>query len=92
VSELVTVDCRPDANGWECSVSVGDDPGATQHHVGVGRDVLHRLRPGAADPEELVLASFQFLLQREPRESILPSFELPLIGRYFPEWEAAIRR
>ena len=37
-------------------------------------------------------ASFAFLLAREPREAILRSFELPVIERYFPGYEVAIRR
>ena len=37
--------------------------------------------------EAFVTASFAFLLEREPRESILSSFEIREIGRYFPEWE-----
>jgi hypothetical protein len=51
---------------------------------------LARLAPGAASPEDLVRRSFAFLLRREPKESILRRFDLPLIGRYFPEWEAEI--
>jgi hypothetical protein len=49
------------------------------------------LAPADADPTRLVRESFEFLLAREPRESILRSFELPVIGRYFPEWETEIR-
>ena len=37
-------------------------------------------------------AAFDFLLTREPRESILRRFDLPVIGRYFPEWEAEVAR
>ena len=44
------------------------------------------------DPTDLVERSFAFLLEREPRESILRSFDLSVIGRYFPDWERAIRR
>lgn len=53
---------------------------------------LERLDPGAEDPEGLVRAAFEFLLTREPRESILRRFELPMIGRYFPDWEAEIAK
>jgi hypothetical protein len=35
--------------------------------------------------------SFRFLLEREPNTSILPSFGLLLIGRYFPEYQQEIR-
>jgi hypothetical protein len=34
----------------------------------------------------------EFLLEREPKESILTEFELPLIGRYFPEYEPELKR
>jgi hypothetical protein len=40
----------------------------------------------------LVDRSFRFLLAREPASSILRSFDLPVIGRYFPEYEAEVRR
>jgi len=88
----VGVTCRQAGDGWQCDVKVGTDPGATEHRVAVTPDVLQRLRPGANDPEQLVRDSFAFLLERETRESILRSFELPVIGRYFPEWQAEISR
>ena len=49
----------------------------------------HRLGSGAT-VEELVRSSFEFLLEREPRDSILRDFDLPMIGRYFPEYERDI--
>jgi hypothetical protein len=35
--------------------------------------------------------SFEFLLDREPNTSILRTFDLPVIQRYFPEYERTIR-
>jgi len=87
----VDVSCTPEAGGWICQVVVGDDARATRHEVRVADAQVDRLDPGAADPTALVRRSFAFLLAREPRESILRSFELEVIGRYFPEWEAEIR-
>ena len=49
------------------------------------------LAPGTTDPTDLVRRSFAFLLEREPKESILGAFDLTVIGRYFPDWEAWIR-
>jgi hypothetical protein len=91
MSTSVSVDCQEATDGWTCRVRVGDDPAATTHDVTVTRDVLARLRPNVSAPDELVADSFAFLLAREPRESILRAFELPVIGRYFPEWESEIR-
>ena len=35
-------------------------------------------------------ACFAFLLEREPNESILSSFDVGVIARYFPEFEREI--
>lgn len=91
MSQAVLVDCRSTADGWACRVTVGDDSAATTHDVTVPREVLARLRPNDAVPDELVADAFVFLLAREPRESILRTFDLPVIGRYFPDWEAEIK-
>ena len=88
--DVLRVDCRPTADGWTCRVVVGDDSGATEHDVRVDPATLARLAPGAAAPDDLVIASFRFLLTREPRESILRTFDLPAIGRYFPDWESEL--
>lgn len=85
------VSCQPNESGWQCSVTIGDDAGATTHEVSVDRDALADLAPGAT-PEELVRISFEFLLQREPRESIMRNFELPIIGRFFGDYRDEIRR
>jgi hypothetical protein len=60
--------------------------------VTVDAALLARLRPGADEPVDLVRDSFAFLLVREAREAILREFDLPIIGRYFPEWESEITR
>jgi hypothetical protein len=87
----VFVTCEPVADGWRCSVTVGDDTAATEHAVQVDRATLDDLAPGAA-PEDVVRTSFEFLLEREPRESIMRSFELPIIGRFFADYRDEISR
>jgi hypothetical protein len=88
----IHVDCRQGNGDWSCAVTVGDDPAATHHRVTVMATDLERLAPGAADPVLLVRASFAFLLEHEARESILRSFELMVIERYFPEYADEISR
>lgn len=85
------VACTAEANGWRCRVEIDDGSGRTEHHVSVSKADLERLAPDDVDPTELVRRSFAFLLEREPKESILAAFDLPVIGRYFPEYEATIR-
>ena len=41
-------------------------------------------------PEELIRASFKFLLEREPATSILREFSLDIISQYFPSSPADI--
>ena len=64
----------------------------TTHDVIVSPNDYTRLTNGKTEPEELVRRSFEFLLEREPKESILTRFDLSVIGRYFPEYEREIRR
>ncbi len=90
----VTVRCdgKRDA-GWTCAVSVREGGReVTNHQVRVGAADLERLAPGADDPAALVRASFDFLLERESPHSILRSFDLLDISRYFPEYESEIGR
>lgn len=64
---------------------------ATEHRVTVTEE--HRKRyGGGASAEDLLEESFRFLLEREPKEAILASFELPVIERYFPEYPDRIGR
>jgi hypothetical protein len=87
----IGVDCRPAGDGWHCLVRLTDNRGTGEHQVRVRRSDLDGLAPGATEPDDLVRRSFEFLLQREPRTSILLEFDLPMIGRYFPEYEGEIR-
>jgi len=88
----IDVICAPATDGWTCDVRLEDPDGTTtSHRVSVSRTTLEHLAPDADEPTDLVRRSFAFLLEREPRESILRSFDLPVIGRYFPDYGRAIR-
>ncbi|MEX0933590.1 MAG: hypothetical protein WDZ74_02425 [Candidatus Paceibacterota bacterium] len=69
--------------GWVFSVDVD---GRT-HTVTVPKEYYKKLTEGKETPESLVNRSFEFLLAREPKKSILKEFELPVIQHYFPEYE-----
>lgn len=88
----VDVECGAAADGWLCQVTVADRGGETRHAVTFTRALFQRLAASGETPESMVRRSFEFLLEREPKESILRSFELAVIGRYFPEYERQIRR
>ena len=62
----------------------------THHRVRVTKADMDRLSEGRS-PEKLLEESFRFLLERESVESILASFDLTVVARYFPEYATEIR-
>ena len=62
----------------------------TTHTVTVDDSYYEKLTGKRVPPEVLIERSFEFLLERESNTSILRSFELPVIGTYFPEYETTI--
>ena len=77
--------------GWLFRVKVKEGGGETAHEVAVPEDYYVDLTGSACAPEEFVKTSFEFLLEREPKESILREFDITVISRYFPEYEAEMR-
>jgi hypothetical protein len=73
-------------------VRVIEAGGESTHQVTLDAKDHAKLSGESATPEELIRKSFEFLLEREPKESILGRFDLPAIGRYFPEYEREIKR
>ena len=83
-----------EGESWRCQVSVDHAGERTQHVVTVMPGDLERWAggPEREDVEDLVARSFDFLLQREPPGSILSTFDLSVIQRYFPEYDRAFKR
>jgi len=70
-------------------VTVSESGSSSTHEVTVADDDITRLGAGAP-AVALIEASFRFLLERESKESILSSFDLSVIDRYFPEYASRI--
>ena len=60
------------------------------HTVTVDDSYYEKLTGRRVTPEVLIEKSFEFLLERESNTSILRSFELPVIVRYFPEYDTTV--
>jgi hypothetical protein len=71
-------------------VSVEEGGSSTTHTVEVDDSYYQKLTGGSMTKKELVEKSFRFLLEREPKESIMSRFDLPTIQRYFSEYESTI--
>ena len=76
----------------EFQVRVIEGKTRTLHRVTLKAADHLRISGRAIPPAELVKRSFEFLLENEPKESILTRFDLPLIGRYFPNFEPEMKR
>src|SRR5207248_5992077 len=57
-------------------VVVREGKGETRHQVTMSRDTCERLTSGKHTPERCLEAAFKFLLDREPKESILRHFDV----------------
>jgi hypothetical protein len=76
----------------EFQVVVREGKGETHHRVTMGSETCDRLTAGKHTPEACLEAAFRFLLDREPKESILSRFDVTVISRYFPEFERELPR
>lgn len=72
-------------------VGIRDDDSSTEHDVTLSESDYDRLGTKYGTPEDFIRACFVFLLDREPKESILPRFDVSVISRYFPEFESTIQ-
>ena len=67
------------------------DSRLTSHIVTLSQDYYEKLTAGSVSADELIEASFEFLLAREPNTSILPEFDLKVISDYFPAYEREMK-
>ncbi len=79
-------------NGDEYKVIIEQHDSSTTHTVTLDDNYYEKLTHRKIQKEELIKRSFEFLLQREPKESILRKFDLKVISRYFSEYERIISK
>ena len=89
---IVTSAPREDSSGFTFDVRVEDGGNESRHTVTLARRDYERLATSGEAPGAFVERCFGFLLEREPKESILSRFDVSVIARYFPEFERTIRR
>jgi len=77
-------------HGNEYRVIIEEHGSSTTHTVTLDDKYYEELTHRTIQKEELIKNSFEFLLQRESKESILRKFDLKVISRYFPEYEKVI--
>jgi hypothetical protein len=88
----VAVTPKGEGDPLSFEVTVREGATETSHDVTVGRADWQRLSREGESPDEFVRRCFEFLLRREPKESILESFDVSVVSGYFPEFEEEIAR
>ena len=76
--------------GWHFKVSLVENNETLEFDVDLDKQYYKQLTSKEILPEELIKKSFRFLLEREGKEAILYSFNLKVIQKYFPDFEAEI--
>jgi hypothetical protein len=89
---MIEVRRTADGDPLEFEVLVREGNGETRHQVTISQETCGRLTAGEHTPERCLEAAFRFLLDREPKESILSRFDVTVISRYFPEFEQELPR
>jgi hypothetical protein len=80
-------------SGFTFDVIVRDLRGESRHRVTIEGDEAERwAKLGAAEPSRCAEAVMRFLLDREPKESIMSAFDTGVVRRYFPKFDEAFPR
>ena len=88
---LVIITPRP-GSAFTFDVIVRDLRGESRHRVTVEANDAERWAKLGAEPSRCVEAVMRFLLDREPKESIMSAFDMRVVRRYFPEFDEAFPR
>ncbi len=90
--DMIQVRRTGEGDPLEFEVIIREGKGETRHDVTMSQETCERLTAGKHTPERCLEAAFRFLLDREPKESILCRFDVTVISRYFPEFERELMR
>jgi len=79
-------------NEDEFLVRIQQNGETTEHIILVHEQDWQMLSDKMCSKELLVEKSFEFLLEREPKESILSEFDIMIIAKHFPEYPDVIKK
>ena len=78
-------------NEQEFLVTIEEKSSRSEHEVTLEDGYYQDITDGKITKEELIKNSFEFLLERESKESILFKFNVRIIKNYFPEYEEKMK-
>ncbi|MBU1015454.1 hypothetical protein KKI17_03445 [Patescibacteria group bacterium] len=84
---------REEAQGaWDFIVELGEESNLIGFLVHLDEAYWVALTGGKHSPENLVRKTFEFLLHKEDRNSVLREFDLREVSAHFPDYEEEIRK
>lgn len=87
---MIKVEQTGHAEPMAFTVTITEAGGKTSHRVTMSQAGFEKLSHGKCSASDCIEAAFTFLLEREPKEAILGSFDVSVISRYFPDFESRI--
>jgi hypothetical protein len=85
-----------DDNSWRYEVKITESDGSgskTTHQITMNKEYyMDMTERGRVIPEEFIKKSFEFLLSRESKDSILQQFDIAMINDYFPDYEIEMKK
>lgn len=78
--------------GFAFSVAIEEAGSRSTHQVTLSRRDLRELGVETESPDQFVRRCLEWLLEREPKESILARFDVREISQYFPRFSEEIRK
>lgn len=84
---MIEIERKPGDDPMVFSVVISDSAGSTKHRVTLTDASYQKLTGGKITPDACVEAAFKFLLERESKSDILPSFDINVINMSFPSFE-----
>ncbi|MGH2749015.1 MAG: hypothetical protein ACRDKB_13995 [Actinomycetota bacterium] len=91
MADIVVDSLAESEDRFSFRVTVSEELSSSTHEVTLSRPDYERLARDDEPAGDFVRRCFEFLLEREPKESILSRFDISVIGRYFPEFEDTIK-
>lgn len=92
MSQGITVEQSGSGEPMVFTVLIDDAGGKSRYRVTLSNNTYEKLTRGNCSQVQCVEAAFRFLLDREARNEILPSFDINVIHLYFPDFEQALPR
>ena len=78
------------ADPMSFEVTVQEGKSSSRHRVSMTQATYQKLTGGKVTPARCIEAAFTFLLDHEPKESILSRFDVTVISTYFPSFEREV--